>query len=475
MDLSFGVQSGGKPYPFRWPSCTSWRKLPSTALHEFYDANSTDIAGYNPWRTRRFDDEAGCRALCENRLGCAGYSWRSADPSHPYYHECFLISHDGGLHAHNAAFEAAVCVGRAGNTTLAARGLNGTYTGTTFAAEVVRVVEEHARDYAGRPAFLYLSMHNTHAPLEAPWHYVAPYAKKFPADEKRHYWSGMVSFVDETVGNLTDALRATGMWESTLFVWTNDNGAPVYVGGSNHPLRGGKGSNWEGGVRVPGFVSGGVLPVSQRGQSTDGIIHIADWLATFCALAGLDPTAGEPHPVAPVDSINAWPWLSGREPTSRRTEVVFDHRMFLNASQHRDTCHVVNSSRAGGEACLSGAIRRNKWKLVLGPEHQNLWTGWFTPNVTDPITKNSSGVTSTACFPAPCLFDLEDDGMTEHEDRAAQQPAVVGSLMERMTQLAEEYHPPVDNPPEDLDGYCAAVAANGNFVGPWMRVAPKLL
>ena len=46
--------------------------------------------------------------------------------------------------------------------------------------------------------------------------------------------------------NLTTALNATRMWANTLFVWTNDNGSPVTVGGSHHPLRGGKGSNWEG-------------------------------------------------------------------------------------------------------------------------------------------------------------------------------------------------------------------------------------
>ena len=56
----------------------------------------------------------------------------------------------------------------------------------------------------------------------------------------------MLAFVDQTVGNLSTALRRAGMWENTLFIWTNDNGAPVTVGGSNHPLRGGKGSNWEG-------------------------------------------------------------------------------------------------------------------------------------------------------------------------------------------------------------------------------------
>lgn len=65
--------------------------------------------------------------------------------------------------------------------------------------------------------------------------------------------------------------------------------------------------------------------------------------------------------------------------------------------------------------------------------------------------------------------------MTEHEDVAAQNPAVVSSMLRRVAAVAEDYHPPIHDPPEDLDGYCAAVEANGNFVGPWMRQAPQLI
>lgn len=51
----------------------------------------------------------------------------------------------------------------------------------------------------------------------------------------------------------------------------------MQVAGSNAPLRGGKGSNWEGGVRVPGFVAGGVVPPAMRGKTLDGLVHICDW------------------------------------------------------------------------------------------------------------------------------------------------------------------------------------------------------
>lgn len=245
VDLSYGLPGPRQqPWPYEWPGCTEWRRYPGVALHHYFDPASVDVNKYNPYN-RVFANESGCAALCSNRLGCGGYSYRTSDPTH----HCFLVSKDGGAHPTSKAFDSAVCTRRkaAGspptcNSTLGAIGRNGTYTGLTFNEEAVRVVHEHAALRAGTPLFLYYAMHDTHAPLEVPWRFAEPYAATWPDDEKRYTFSGMVSFVDEAVLNLTNALRTARMWESTLFVWTNDNGSPVFVGGSNHPLRGGKGS-----------------------------------------------------------------------------------------------------------------------------------------------------------------------------------------------------------------------------------------
>lgn len=326
VDLSHnrGEPDTGKPFPYKWSKCT-WKELPGTALHSFFDPGSVDINGYSP-HNATYPSPAGCKQLCQNRIDCRGYSWRDADPSHPYYHKCFLVSKVGPKKASTAGFTSAVCQRESGPTTKAAIGDNGTYTGYLFSAEAVRVVEAHD---TSRPLFMYLALHDTHAPLEAPWEFVEPYMHW--NDTKRAIFSGMLSFVDATVQNLTRALHRKGMWENTLFVWTNDNGSPVFVGGSNHPLRGGKGSNWEGGTRVPAFVTGGVLPAPMRGRVHPGLIHIADWHATILGLAGLDPRAGEPHANSPLDGMDAWPWLSGKERDAARREIVYDHDMYHNA------------------------------------------------------------------------------------------------------------------------------------------------
>lgn len=74
----------------------------------------------------------------------------------------------------------------------------------------------------------------------------------------------MVSAMDESLGNVTNALRQRGMWDNTLLIWSADNGGDGAK--NNWPYRGGKYSDFEGGVRAAAFVSGGVVPPSLRGS-----------------------------------------------------------------------------------------------------------------------------------------------------------------------------------------------------------------
>merc|ERR1711937_839877 len=95
------------------------------------------------------------------------------------------------------------------------------------------------------------------------------------------------------------------MWENTLWIMAGDNGSPVCgwgAAGSNAPLRGGKASDWEGGVHTFGFVAGGFLPAQQRGKKLSGMIHICDFYKTVVALAGGDPIdRGGPSPQDSID------------------------------------------------------------------------------------------------------------------------------------------------------------------------------
>ena len=76
------------------------------------------------------------------------------------------------------------------------------------------------------------------------------------------------------VGNITAALQAAGMWENTILVLVSDNGGP-WDHTANWPLRAGKGTEFEGGYRVTGFIASPLLPKERHGTNFSGMMHSA--------------------------------------------------------------------------------------------------------------------------------------------------------------------------------------------------------
>ena len=128
--------------------------------------------------------------------------------------------------------------------------------------------------------------HQAHSPLEAPAALLSNFTS-FINDTNRAHYAALASSLDTLVGSVVDALVERGMWNSTLLVFSSDNGGPVYLSddfsgalagaANNWPLRGGKISNWEGGVRVNAFASGGFIPPTRRGSLEPGLTAIEDW------------------------------------------------------------------------------------------------------------------------------------------------------------------------------------------------------
>jgi arylsulfatase I/J len=128
------------------------------------------------------------------------------------------------------------------------------------------------------PLFLVWAMHLVHMPLQVPAAYLDAFRSvacvrenrvthllfallarpgtctSFIDDKERREMHAMTNFVDGMVGTVVDELKALKLWEETLVVFHADNGGEIMLagkcGGNNWPLRGGKFSNWEGGVRV---------------------------------------------------------------------------------------------------------------------------------------------------------------------------------------------------------------------------------
>ena len=133
------------------------------------------------------------------------------------------------------------------------------------------VVNKHADP--AQPLFVYLAMHDTHSPYQC----TDKWMDKRVKQPLRQLMQCMLTCTDDATGRLVSALKTKGMWANTLMVWSSDNGGPQYWGANNHPLRGGKGTDFQGGVRTAAFVAGGLLPPSVRGTVLHDPIHIADW------------------------------------------------------------------------------------------------------------------------------------------------------------------------------------------------------
>jgi hypothetical protein len=102
----------------------------------------------------------------------------------------------------------------------------GGYEDSVFEQQVLGTIDEAAHDPRQRPLFLMWAPHIVHAPLQAPQEFLDELAFIQPTDQvgaKRQTYHAMVKFADAAVGNVTRSLKASGMYESTLIVFTGDN------------------------------------------------------------------------------------------------------------------------------------------------------------------------------------------------------------------------------------------------------------
>ncbi|XP_077955832.1 arylsulfatase I isoform X2 [Gasterosteus aculeatus] len=189
-------------------------------------------------------------------------------------------------------------------------GQEGKYSTTLFTQRARKILESH--DPADRPLFLLLSLQAVHTPLQTPKSYIYPYRDM--ANVARRKFAAMVSTVDEAVRNVTYALRKHGYYRNSVIIYSTDNGAQPFTGGSNWPLRGRKGTYWEGGVRGVAFVHSPLL--RRRRRVSKALLHITDWFPTLVALAG-----GNASESRGLDGFDVWPTISeGRE--SPRQEIL---------------------------------------------------------------------------------------------------------------------------------------------------------
>ena len=193
-------------------------------------------------------------------------------------------------------------------------------------ARAQEIVRSHAAAEGTDPLFLYWATHAAHGPREVPQ---ATLDKPGIAGidwQPRKTYAGLVTHLDELIGQMVFTLTKTELWENTLLVWCSDNGGDDQA--NNYPQRGAKFSNWQGGVHVAAFVSGGALPPARRGIKLDGLTTAWDLFATLPMAGGLSASEAVADAAAAraglpaVDAISQWDYWRGSTDVAPRTEVA---------------------------------------------------------------------------------------------------------------------------------------------------------
>jgi uncharacterized sulfatase len=160
------------------------------------------------------------------------------------------------------------------------------------------------------PWFAYLSHHTIHGPVLAPTELSATYRRRGYHETGIHNatYLAALEHMDASIGRLLARLDALNLVDNTIVVFLSDNGG-VDTLFDNHPLRLGKGSPYEGGIRVPAIVRWpGVTP---EGHVSAEPVHVVDWYPTFLEAARASAPPSNGQTAHPLDGLSLLPALRG--------------------------------------------------------------------------------------------------------------------------------------------------------------------
>lgn len=269
------------------------------------------------------------------------------------------------------------------------------YSTDLFVADAKEYIKEHQDG----PFFLHLSLQAPHADLNVPAKWRDPFVGKFaekPHTKDSHYrnethpkatFAGMVTNLDDAVGQILDELEELGIAENTIVMFASDNG-PMSEGGwdrhffnSGGPLKGGKRDMYEGGIRVP-FIAWQPGKIA-AGETSDHVSAFWDFVPTACEAAGIAPPAD-------TDGISYLPTLYGQSEQPEHDYLYWEFH-----------------ERGGKQA-----VRQGNWKAVRLD---------FQTDPDRPLE----------------LYNLADD-LAETKNVAAEHPEIVARMQEIMSEAHVE-------------------------------------
>lgn len=220
---------------------------------------------------------------------------------------------------------------------------------STYSYLTDRLTEEavqQIRKSKDHPFFLYMSHYAVHTPIQGRKDIVDKYRHKSPG--KRHNnptYAAMIQSLDESVGRIVQVLQEENKLDNTLIIFFSDNGAMLDGISDNSPLRGGKGTPYEGGIRVPLIISyGNKIEANSTNKMN---IMGADLFPTFLDFAGIAIPKG-------LDGISLKKSIFKQEDKNIKREIYFFFPAYLESYSNPDNFRATPYS----------SIISRDWKLI---------------------------------------------------------------------------------------------------------------
>ena len=251
---------------------------------------------------------------------------------------------------------------------------------TLYTEKAIQFIQKHKKE----PFFLYMPHSMVHVPIAV--------SDKFKGKSGKGLFADVMLELDWSVGQISKTLRENGLDDNTLIIFTSDNGPWLNFGnhaGSAGALREGKGSMWEGGVRVSTAMRWpGRIPA---GTESAQIAATIDVLPTIAAITGAS------LPDNKIDGVNIISLMEGQKDAKPRDQFYYYY---------------------GGELI---AVRNNNWKLVF-PHSYRSYQG------VEPGRDGFPGPYAKGFITEPELYNLAED-ISETFNLAAENPEIVNKLM----------------------------------------------
>lgn len=274
-------------------------------------------------------------------------------------------------------------------------GEEGEYLTDRLGNEAVRFIESQQ---GGKPFFLYYAPYAVHTPLQPKPELLAKYKAK-PSTEAHNdpKYAAMIEAVDANVGKILEVLRRNNLDENTVVILTSDNGG-VYNISKQWALRAGKGSFYEGGIRVPFLVRWkGHTPAN---ATVDYPVGQIDMYPTLMALLGKEALLPK------LDGESLLPYFEKGFPSGDDKTLLWHFPAYLEGG-NKETTDVEFRSRP------VSVMRKGNWKLIYNYE-----------------TETSE------------LYNLKDD-VSETVNRVAEKPELAAALKTQLFEELEALHAPI--------------------------------